>query len=286
MDLRNQEASKKIEMGIETIQSREGVERVSLIHQNGINIKSSPKSLDNKINEVALASSTIFSLTNKIHDHNWEYIILECRYGRIIIIPLFFDQSSEKCPFFLQIITKPDSNLKDLLLNATNSIEIIIKELMAINEELQFTSSKIPIEINEPLNFNGENSRVGAILSDYFGSTGSLDIENITVSINSESINSIGSNRIRSEKIDKIVLFQLRSLLSNSDKVVQILKNTELTSIRIDYSTNFHFLYPLLRRTSRFQEDFLSIITKNQSNLGYWNVIISQITRRINNLFI
>ena len=106
MDLENHESLDKIEVAVETIKSREGVERVSLIHQYGINIKTSnPKLSETQLNEVTLASSTIFSLANKIHDRSWDNIILECKNGNITLIPLFFDQGNEPCPFFLQITT-------------------------------------------------------------------------------------------------------------------------------------------------------------------------------------
>lgn len=281
MELRNIDSQTKIENAADTIVSRDGVESVSLLHQNGINVKSTPLSIDTQLDEIARISSTIFSLTHKIHDHNWDFVVLECEYGTILLIPLLFYQSDEECPFFLQIVTQSNIKLKNLLSNIQNPISIIIDELSVINEEFQSLPSHATIVLDDNLNFQRTNPEIGTILSNYFGPASSLDIESVDVYISDKSLNSIGIHENQTLGFNQYELNCVWTILSWSEKLTQLLKKTTITSIRIDYGSNFHFIYPLGQEKIPYQGSFLSINTKSQSKFGYLSILTTQIIQKI-----
>jgi hypothetical protein len=284
METRDQEAFNKIESAIQTIKSRSGVEGVNLLYENGISVKNIiANHLNERLSEIGNISSRIFQIVCKLQENNWEFLIIKSRYGNLIVIPLFFDVNSKNCPFWLQILTQPNTSLKDLLLNIQNSLSIIISELMPIKNDPNFTYGPGKLNVARELSFKGENPVISSIIENYFGSNSSLDIDSVIVYINGLYLNSIGPNSTREENINMTELIHFNSLLANSEKLFQILKNTGISTIRINYKNNFHLMFPLKTSKNPSQEGFLSIKTQSQTKLGLWLLLAPQVIRKINN---
>ena len=154
-----------------------------------------------------------------------------------------------------------------------------------MNDNLEVSVNQDISRVAQSFELENEDPNISSTLSNYFGNESSLDIDTVIVYIEGKSLNSIGNDELRLDILTNVHLVEFHAALSYSDQLTNLVKKAEISSIRIDYSDNFHFIYPLLVEKYSHRTNFISITTKSRSKLGYWELIIPQITKKIDNLF-